>query len=181
MLRPRSALAPIAALAIACSSNPTRPDPPEPTTAPSRSDGGDLSGLYRLAIQASGSCAQVVREVSFDIQAASSAPGGTIEVQGLFAGAPDPSALELELLRVGNTVRGGVGTREDGVVAREAVRLWVRAVGEGTVTRLPAGPGEILAGTLSGYLAFGGPAGGRQGSLGECFAPDHGFSLRASR
>lgn len=93
---------------------------------------------------------------------------------------PDPSALELELLYKSNEIRGGFGTRGDGVVSQEGLRAWIRAVGSGVATRLGTGPADVTEGTLSGYVALAGP-GGTEGALGTCSATDHRFTLRANR
>jgi hypothetical protein len=88
-----------------------------------------------------------------------------------------PGELELELLFDGATLRGGFGTTGDGVLANEAMRLWMHAVGSGTLMRASDGRAEIASGTLMGYLALGRPN-NDEGELGTCSATDHTFSLR---
>jgi hypothetical protein len=85
--------------------------------------------------------------------------------------------LEWELLNENFTVRGGLGTTGDGVLSNEATRMWVHAIGSGTVTRASDGRGEVATGTLIGYIAIGRPD-DDEGGLGTCSARDHAFSLR---
>ena len=68
-------------------------------------------------------------------------------------------------------------TTEVGVLSNEAVRLWMHAIGSGAVTRAADGRGQVAAGRLLGYVAFG-HAGGPEGSLGSCDSIDHSFVLR---
>lgn len=89
----------------------------------------------------------------------------------------DPGALEAEFLNEGQALRGGVGTTADGALADESLRLWVRVIGSGPVTRATDGRGEVRTGTMMGYLAFG-SAGGDEGDLGSCSA-NHTFVLGA--
>jgi hypothetical protein len=89
----------------------------------------------------------------------------------------NPSELEWELLNESFTVRGGLGTTGDGVLSNEAARMWVHAIGNGAVTRASDGRGEVVSGTLMGYLALGGPD-DDEGALGTCSARDHTFTLR---
>lgn len=90
----------------------------------------------------------------------------------------DPGALEAEFLSESLTLRGGVGTTADGVLANESLRLWVRVIGSGPVTRAADGRGEVRSGTMMGYLAFAG-AGGDEGDLGSCSGGNHSFTLGA--
>jgi len=88
----------------------------------------------------------------------------------------DPGALEAEFLSEGLMLRGGLGATADGVVANESLRLWVRVIASGSVTRAADGRGEIRSGTMMGYLAFAHPS-GDEGTLGSCSAADHTFTL----
>jgi hypothetical protein len=89
----------------------------------------------------------------------------------------NPGELELEFLSENFTLRGGLGTTGDGVLSNEAVRLWMHAIGTGSVTRASDGRGEVASGTLMGYVALGG-ANDDEGQLGTCSARDHTFMLR---
>jgi hypothetical protein len=114
--------------------------------------------------------------LSFPMQAA---PAGTTPhpgVQVLLVG--DGSRFELEMLSTEIALRGGLGTTEEGVLANEGRRLWVHAIGTGSVFRAPDGRGQILTGNLAGYVALA-EAQGSEGDLGTCTATDHAFSLRA--
>ena len=70
-----------------------------------------------------------------------------------------------------------MGTTEEGVVASEGLRVWVHAIASGPVQHASDGRGEIVTGTLSGYLALA-SNGSDEGSLGTCTATDHAFTLR---
>ena len=96
-------------------------------------------------------------------------------VQVLVVG--DVRLLELEFLSAATTLTGGLGTTEDGILANEGVRMWIHAIGTGPVTRAADGRGQIAAGQLAGYVAFG-FANGSEGSLGSCDSVAHSFALR---
>lgn len=165
-------------LGPACgSSNPTQPVPLPSPSAVGRTPGGELTGPYRLTLRPSAGCAMGLASVTVEMEAA---PAGTTPhpgVQVVYTGpAPnDPSALELELLHSGNRARGGFGTRADGAPTVEGPQVWVRAVGGGDVSRLAGRAGEIVEGTLAGWIALG--TAGAEGSLGSCDARDHAFAL----
>jgi hypothetical protein len=89
----------------------------------------------------------------------------------------NPAELELEFLSENVTLRGGLGTTEQGVVSNEGLRLWLHAIGTGTLTRASDGRGEIAGGNLMGYLALARPS-DVEGALGTCSALDHTFTLR---
>jgi hypothetical protein len=89
----------------------------------------------------------------------------------------NPAELEWELLYESFTMHGGLGTTGDGVLSNEATRMWVHAIGTATVTRAADGRGEVVSGTLMGYVALGGAA-DEEGARGTCSARDHTFSLR---
>ena len=89
----------------------------------------------------------------------------------------NPAELELEFLSENLTLRGGLGTTGDGVLSNEATRLWMHAIGTGSVTRAIDGRGEVATGTLMGYVALGDATDG-EGALGTCSARDHTFMLR---
>jgi len=90
----------------------------------------------------------------------------------------NPSELEWEFLSESFTLRGGLGTTGDGVLSNETTRLWIHVIGTGSVTRAADGRGEVVSGTLMGYVALG-RAFEEEGARGTCSARDHAFSLRA--
>jgi hypothetical protein len=96
-------------------------------------------------------------------------------VQFVLEGAP--ASLELEFLYTNSTLRGSLGTTGDGVLSSEGLRFWIHAIGTGPVTARRDGRGEVVTGSLMGYLAVGG-ANDEEGALGICSALDHTFTLR---
>jgi hypothetical protein len=89
----------------------------------------------------------------------------------------NPAELELEFLSENFTLRGGLGTTGDGVLSNDDTRLWMHAIGTGSVTRASDGRGEVVTGNLMGYIALG-RAFEEEGARGTCSARDHTFSLR---
>jgi hypothetical protein len=165
-----------AALIAACGSSPGTPTP-SPSPSPSAPPlGGTVSGLYLMQITPAPACLALPR-TSLTFPMAASAAGASPHpgVQVLLD--PNGWRLEMELLSGAFTLRGGVGTTEEGVLANENLRMWVRAVSAGPVQRAADGRGEIAAGTLAGYLALANTD-GFEGSLGTCVATNHAFTLR---
>ncbi|HUG53074.1 MAG TPA: hypothetical protein VMR21_05715 [Vicinamibacteria bacterium] len=135
-----------------------------------------MAGLYQMQITPGPSCTSMPRSpLSFPMAAAAAGSSPYPGVQVLLD--PNGWRLEMELLAGSFTLRGGVGTTEEGVLADENFRVWVRAVSAGGIQRAADGRGEIGAGTLAGYLALAN-ADGFEGSLGTCVATDHAFRLR---
>jgi hypothetical protein len=87
------------------------------------------------------------------------------------------SRLELEAVYESFAIHGGLGTNEVGAVSDQGQWVWVHAIGAGPVLRATDSRGQVLTGTLAGYLALA-PAGGFEGELGTCSAADHALSLR---
>jgi len=87
------------------------------------------------------------------------------------------SRLELEALYESFAIHGGLGTNEVGAVSDQGQWVWVRAIASGPIVRVTDGRGELLTGTLAGYLALA-AANGSEGDLGTCSAADHALSLR---
>jgi hypothetical protein len=161
----------LSVLAAACGSPAGGPSP-SPTPSPTP---GPVSGAYTLAIQPAARCGLPGGTLSFPMDAAL-APGGPHPgAQVLLVG--DRSGVEAELLDDVTSVRGGVGTRADGALANEGLRVWIHAIAEGPVTRAADGRGEVVSGKLVGYVALG-QADDDEGSLGTCSTTDHSFSLR---
>jgi hypothetical protein len=163
-----------ACLGSACGSGPGGPNL-SPSPSPSPQAGGPVTGRYLLQITPGPSCPVPRGTLSFPMQAASAGQAPHPGVQVLILG--DGSRLELEFLSTTVELRGGLGTTADGVLANEGLRAWVNAIGTGPVRRAADGRGEVLTGTLAGYLALA-PANGDVGDLGECSATDHAFALR---
>src|SRR5262245_10995204 len=157
----------------ACGSGPTPPSPSPSPSAPQ--PGGPVTGRYLAQVTPAPGCAMSRGTLSFPVQAA---PAGTMPhngVQVLLVG--DGSRFELELLSTETALRGGVGTTEEGVLANEGQRVWIHAIGAGSLFRASDGRGQISDGTLSGYVALA-AASGAEGDSGTCTATDHAFALR---
>ena len=148
--------------------------PSSPSPPPSPQAGGAVVGPYLLSIQPAAACA-MGGPLSFPMVAAAAGVTPYPGVQVLVVG--EGETLELELLSGGSALTGGFGTTENGALANEGVRLWIRAIGAGPVTRAADGRGEVVSGRLAGYVAFG-HAGGEEGSLGACDSVEHSFTLR---
>jgi hypothetical protein len=133
-----------------------------------------VAGAYTLQITPSASCAMARTPLTFSMTAAATAPTTHPGVQVLLD--PNGRRLELEAIEESFTIRGGLGTNQEGVTSDQGPWLWVRAIASGSVQRSASGSGEVLTGTLAGYLALGQAA--VEGSLGTCNAADHAFTLR---
>ena len=133
-----------------------------------------MAGAYTLQITPSASCPMARTPLSFPMTAAPTSPTTHPGVQVLLD--PNGRRLELEAIEESFTIRGGLGTNEEGITSDQGVWIWVRAIAAGPVQRSAGGNGEVVTGTLAGYLALGEAA--VEGSLGTCNATDHAFSLR---
>ena len=172
---PRPPLFLIVSLLAGCGSGPGGPSPsptPTPTATPAP---GPVSGRYLLQIVPAPVCGMSRSPLTFPMVAAAAGTSPHPGVQVVLDG--NPGELEWELLAESFTLRGGLGTTGDGVLSNEATRMWVHAIGNGSVTRASDGRGEVVSGTLMGYVALGGPD-DDEGALGTCNARDHAFSLR---
>ena len=134
-----------------------------------------MAGGYTLQITPSASCAMSRTPVSFLMTGAAAGVSPHPGVQILLD--PNGFRLELEAIYESFTIRGGLGTTEEGVVSEQGQRFWVHAIGTGPVQRVTDGRGEVLTGTLAGYLALAN-GDGFEGQLGTCSATDHALSLR---
>jgi hypothetical protein len=134
-----------------------------------------VAGFYTLQITPSASCAMSRAALSFPMTAAAAGVSPHPGVQVLLD--PNGFRMELEALSENFALRGGLGTNEEGVVADQGTRTWVRAIAAGPVQRAAGERGEVLTGTLAGYLALA-AVDGFEGSLGTCSATDHAFTLR---
>ena len=162
----------LGALSLTCGG----PGTPTPSPTPSAQPGGPVVGRYTVQVVPAAGCAMPSAALSFPMQAAEAGTSPYKGVQVLLEG--DGSRFELEFLSTEVALRGGLGTTEEGVLANEGRRLWIRAIGAGSVLRGADGRGEVLTGTLSGYLALG-EANGEEGDLGTCSSASHAFRLRA--
>lgn len=156
---------------------PNDPSSPRPSASPSSQAGGAIAGPYVLEIRPAASCG-MRGPMTFPMVATAASPGGAGPypgVQALVVG--EGETLELEVLSAASAIAGGFGTTERGALASEAVRVWMHALGTGSVTRAADGRGQVAAGRLAGYVAYG-HASGPEGSLGACDSADHAFSLR---
>jgi hypothetical protein len=170
----RRAAALAAAILIAGCGGADAPQAPgSPSPPPSPQAGGAVVGPYALEIRPAAACA-MGGPLSFPMVAAAAGVTPYPGVQVLVVGQAE--TLELELLSAASALTGGFGTTENGALANEAIRLWVRAIGFGTVTRAADGRGQVT-GRLAGYVAFG-HANGEEGSLGSCDSVEHSFTLR---
>jgi hypothetical protein len=134
-------------------------------------------GRYTLQIVPSAACAMSRAPITFLMTGADGGATTHPGVQILLD--PNGFRLELEAVYENFAIHGGLGTREDGVVSEQGQRVWVRAIGAGPVLRATDGRGEVLTGTLAGYLALAtNNSDGFEGQLGTCSAADHALSLR---
>jgi len=172
--RPSAASLIVSLLAAGCRSpsGPSASPTPTPTATPPP---GPVAGRYLLQIVPGPGCSLSRSPLSFPMVAAAAGTSPHPGVQVVLDG--NPRELELEFLSENLTLRGGLGTTGDGVLSNEATRLWMHAIGTGSVTRASDGRGEVATGTLMGYVALGG-ANDDEGALGTCSARDHTFTLR---
>jgi hypothetical protein len=162
-------------LATGCGgSNPIGPMP-SPSPSPTAQPGGTITGRYTLSITPSVSCAMSRAPITFLMTGADA--GVTTHPGIQFLLDPNGSFLELEAVYESFAMHGGLGTSDAIVVSEQGQRVWVRAIASGPIVHATDGRGELLTGTLAGYLALA-PAGGFEGELGTCSAADHALSLR---
>ena len=172
---PRAAVVALVVFAAGCGgSNPIGPTP-SPSPSPTAQPGGTITGGYTLSITPSASCAMSRTPITFLMTGADAGVTTHPGIQVLLD--PNGFRLELEALYESFAIHGGLGTKEDGVVSDQNQRVWVRAIGAGPVLRGTDGRGELLRGTLAGYLARAADN-GFEGDLGTCSAADHSLTLR---
>jgi hypothetical protein len=175
--RPSTASLIVSLLAAGCGSGPSGPSAsPTPTPTPTATPPpGPVAGRYLLQVVPGPGCRLDRSPLSFPMVAAAAGtsphPGVEVVLDG------NPGELELEFLSENLTLRGGLGTTGDGVLSNEATRLWMHAIGTGSVTRASDGRGEVVTGNLMGYIALG-RAFEEEGARGTCSARDHTFMLR---
>ncbi|HYU41527.1 MAG TPA: hypothetical protein VEQ84_05210 [Vicinamibacteria bacterium] len=164
----------LAALAPGCGSNPIGPMP-SPSPSPTAQPGGAIVGAYTLSITPSASCAMSRTPITFLMTGADAGVTTHPGVQVLLD--PNGSRLELEAVYESFVIRGGLGTSDELVVSDQGQRVWIHAIAAGPVLRATDARGQVLTGTLAGYLALA-PIDGFEGDLGTCSAADHSLSLR---
>ena len=160
----RASLLLLALAAVSCGgsgSGPTEPSGPKP--------GGTISGAYTLQLSPAASCNG--RAVTFAVQVTQSGSAPHPGSQLLLVGT-DPALLELELKYTDDTLEGGVGTTGDGVPSSEGPQVWVNAIASGKTTQTSDGRGEVVSGTLRGYVEI-------DGVMAACTSTGHSFTLRA--
>jgi len=172
---PRRAALVAALLSTVCggSEAPNNPDPqpsPSPTAPVS---GGAIAGRYLLRLMPASTCG-MGGSASFPMNAVAAGTTPHPGVQVVLVGS---DVLELEFRSSTDAMTGGLGTTEQGALANEAIRVWVRTMATGPVQRAADGRGEIASGRMAGKLAFGN-AQGPEGSLGSCDSTAHTFTLR---
>jgi len=168
------------ALAAGCGgSNPIGPMP-SPSPSATAQPGGTITGGYTLSITPSASCAMSRTPITFLMTGADAGVTTHPGVQFLLVPNGTLSRLELEAVYESFAIRGGLGTTNDpsGVVSEQGQRVWIHAIAAGPVLRATDGRGEVLTGTLAGYLALAPANTGFEGDLGTCNAADHALSLR---
>jgi hypothetical protein len=135
-----------------------------------------VTGRYLLTITPSSVCRSPAPAFTFTMDAASAPgapkPGTQVVLNG------DPGALEAELIAENLTLRGGIGTTHEGVLAPERFQLFVNVIATGQVVRASDGRGEVRSGTMLGTLSFAPPF-GEEFELGACSEGTHTFTLLA--
>jgi hypothetical protein len=163
-------------VAAGCGSSPTFAPSVAPPAAPV--PGGVVTGAYFLQVEAGAGCLVPAGPHRIPVVAS---PTGTPAQPGVqVLPAAGGSALELEFVYAEGTLRGGLGTTEQGVLTAGNLRLYLRTIGTGAVTHLGGGRGEVLSGTMFGELAFSRPGDGELTTLGVCTALDHRWKLTLS-
>ena len=155
-------------------SNPIGPMP-SPSPSPTAQPGGTITGGYTLSITPSASCAMSRTPITFLMTGADAGVTTHPGIQVLLD--PNGRRLELEAVYESFQIHGGLGTNEEGVLSEQGQRVWIRAIGAGPILRATDGRGELLTGTLAGYLALAADN-GFEGDLGTCSAADHSLTLR---
>lgn len=163
-LRPL-AIAAAVSLALACGGS--HPTGPGGSTGPK--PGGTISGRYTLELVPAAACNG--RTVSFTVEVTGTGSFPHPGVQLLAVG-PEPALLELELKYTDNALEGGIGTTGDGLPSNQGPYVWVNAIASGPATQTSIGRGEVVSGTLRGYLEI-------DGIMNACTSPSHTFTLRA--
>jgi hypothetical protein len=169
-----------AALCLGAGCGSTGGSPMAPSESPPAAPipGGVVAGAYVLQIEGAAGCLVPLGPHRIPVVAS---PTGTPAQPGVqVLPAAGGAALELEFLHVADTLRGGLGTTEQGVLTAAGLRVYLRTIGTGAVTHLGSGRGEVLSGTMFGELAFSRPGDGELTTLGVCTALEHRWKLTVS-
>jgi hypothetical protein len=159
------------------------------TTAPPRTSAtaGTFSGRFKLTLTTSPSCSMTLRSVTFFVfvsedpirQPASItdpiAQGS--EIFGQAAGG-DSSVGRFVLLRQGDNLHGGLGTKDFGILTLEGVRVWMRLAGTASATTTSSGRPQAQ-GAAIGDIEMSRPGDDAPDTLGACLGGrDHTWSLQ---
>jgi hypothetical protein len=176
----RAAVVAFVAFAAGCGgSNPIGPMP-SPSPSPTPQPGGTITGGYTLSITPSASCAMSRAPITFLMTGADAGVTTHPGVQFLLVPNGSLSRLELEAVYENFAIHGGLGTANDpaGAVSEQGQRVWIHAIAAGPVLRAADSRGQVLTGTLAGYIALAPANEGFEGDLGTCSAADHVLSLQ---
>jgi hypothetical protein len=158
------------------------------TTAPPRtSAAGTFSGRFKLTLTASPSCTMTVRSATVLVDVNESpvrqpasvgdpiAPGSEVFGQ---ATAGDPTVGRFVLLRQGDQLHGGLGTKDFGISTLEGFRVWMRLAGTASATATTLGRPQAQ-GTAIGDIEMSRPGDDAPDTLGACLGGrDHTWSLQ---
>jgi hypothetical protein len=159
------------------------------TAAPPRAaaTAGTFSGRFKLTLTTSPSCSMTLRSVTVLVflsedpvhQPASIADpiAQGSEVFGQAAGG-DSSVGRFVLLRQGDHLHGGLGTKDFGILTLEGVRVWMRLAGTASATATSSGRPQAQ-GTAIGDIEMSRPGDDAPDTLGACLGGrDHTWSLQ---
>jgi hypothetical protein len=159
------------------------------TAAPPRisATAGTFSGRFKLTLTPSPSCAMTLRSVTVLVLVSEDpvhqptsiadpiAQGS--EIFGQAAGR-DSSVGRFVLLRQGDHLHGGLGTKDLGILTLEGVRVWMRLAGTASATATSSGRPQAQ-GTAIGDIEMSRPADDAPDTLGACLGGrDHTWSLQ---
>jgi hypothetical protein len=158
------------------------------TTAPPRTLAtGTFSGQYELTLTASPSCTMTVRSVTVLVDVSENpvrqpasiadpiAQGSEVFGQ---ATAGDSTVGRFVLLRQGDQLHGGLGTKDFGIRTLEGLRVWVRLAGTASATATTLGRPQAQ-GTAIGDIELSRPSDDAPDTLGACLGGhDHTWSLQ---
>ncbi|HKC11287.1 MAG TPA: hypothetical protein VKI41_04430 [Vicinamibacteria bacterium] len=167
--------------------NPERAQGAATTSPPRASAAGTFSGRFKLTLTASPSCTMTVRSVTVLVDVSESpvrqpasvadpiAPGSEVFGQ---AAAGDATVGRFVLLRQGDQLHGGLGTKDFGVSTLEGVRVWMRLAGTANATATTLGRPQAQ-GTATGDIEMSRPGDDAPDTLGACLGGhDHTWSLQ---
>ncbi|HXB53900.1 MAG TPA: hypothetical protein VN461_03890 [Vicinamibacteria bacterium] len=158
-----------------------------PTAPPRTLATGTFSGQYKLTLTASPSCTMTVPSVTVLVDLSESpvrqpasiadpiAQGSEVFGQGT---AGDSTVGRFVLLRQGDQLHGGFGTKDFGIRTLEGLRVWVRLAGTANATATTLGRPQAQ-GTAIGDIEMSRPRDDAPDTLGACLGGrDHTWSLQ---